>query len=89
MKFYNGTAPTLWNYEFSINKKGEVLLKNIFFYCNIKKMIEIKGVKDTVAQFVKFPINENINKINAEKIYSINMFENWNNIEKVEKWRIE
>lgn len=89
VKFYNGNAPTLWNYEFTIVNKDEVYLKNIFFYSNIKKMIEIKGVRDTVAQFVKFPINENVNKINIEKIHSINMFEGWDKIEKIEKWRLE
>ena len=89
VKFYNGNAPTLWNYEFIINNKNEIYLKNIFFYCNIKKMMEIKGVKDTVAQFVKFPINQKIDKVNTEKIYSINMFEDWNKIEKIEKWRLE
>ncbi len=89
VKFYNGNAPTLWNYEFTINNKNEIYLKNIFFYCNIKKMMEIKGVKDTVAQFIKFPINQNVNKLNTEKIYSINMFEDWNKIEKTEKWRLE
>ncbi|MEO5967777.1 MAG: hypothetical protein ABIP69_05920 [Ferruginibacter sp.] len=89
VKFYNGNAPTLWNYEFTINNKNEIYLKNIFFYCNIKKMMEIKGVKDTVAQFIKFPINQNVNKLNTEKIYSINMFEDWNKIEKIEKWRLE
>ena len=89
VKFFNGNAPTRWNYEYSVKSDNKITLKNIYFYSPIPKMIYQKGVKDTVGHFIKFPINENSNKIEKEKIYSINNFKNWEKIEKTEKWILE
>ena len=86
--FYGNSSPTKWNYEYKIGMDGKVILKNIYCGISIPKQITT-NVTDTVAKYIQFPINENAYKINKKKIHSINSFENWDKIEKKEKWALK